>query len=170
MGARLDNGTTLSFSVSYPTITNHHHHRQWQRQRSPLQSRPYSGLIKRAAFEPTLTGPLLLILTRGPESLREPLQEFLLKPFASNRHDRNLVRAAYIVKTLKWLFALGLAARANDILTAWALNYWRFRKQGVSWSFDERTKKEVALVIGGCSGFGLLVTKGLAGKMKVVVS
>jgi all-trans-retinol dehydrogenase (NAD+) len=127
------------------------------------------GLIKRAAFEPTLTGPLLLILTRGPERLRQPLQQVLLKPFASGRHDRNLIRIAYIVKTLKWLFALGLAARVNDMLTAWAVNHWRLRKQGVPWSFDERTKKEIAVVTGGSSGFGQLTVKGLAGKMKVVV-
>lgn len=127
------------------------------------------GLIKRAAFEPALTGPLLVILTRGPERLRQPLQQFLLQPFASVGYQSNLVRVAYIVKTLKWLFALGLAARVNDFLTAWAMNHWRLRKQGVPWSFDERTKKEIAVVTGGCSGFGLLTVKGLAGKMKVVV-
>lgn len=126
------------------------------------------ALIKRAAFEPTLTGPLLLILTQGPERLRQPLQQFLLKPFASDRYDRDLVRVAYIVKTLKWLFALGLAARVNDILTAWAVNHWRLRKQGVPWNFDERIKKEIAVVTGGCSGFGLLTVKGLARHMKVV--
>jgi all-trans-retinol dehydrogenase (NAD+) len=121
------------------------------------------GLIKRAAFEPTLTGPLLLILTRGPEKLRQPLQRLILRLFASNRS------LAYVVKTLKWLFALGLAARVNDILTAWAMNHWRLRKQGVPWDFDSRTKKEIAVVTGGCSGFGYLTVKGLAGKMKVVI-
>jgi all-trans-retinol dehydrogenase (NAD+) len=127
------------------------------------------GLVKRAAFEPTLTGPLLLILTRGPERLRQPLQQLLLKPFAADRSEHNLVRVANIVKTLKWLFAFGLAARVNDILTAWAMNHWRVRKQGVPWNFDERTKKEIALITGGCSGFGQLVAQGLASKMRVVV-
>ena len=128
-----------------------------------------TGLIKRAAFEPILTGPLLLILTRGPENLRQPLQRFLLKPFASDRNDLNLVRVAYIVKTLKWLFAFGLAARVNDILTVWAQNHWRWSKPGVPWDFDARNKKEIAVVTGGCSGFGYLTVKGLVGKMKVVV-
>ena len=127
------------------------------------------GLIKRAPFEPTLTGPLLLILTRGPEKLRQPLQQLILRLFASSHHERSLVRVAYVVKTLKWLFALGLAARVNDILTAWAMNHWRLRKQGAPWDFDARTKTEIAVVTGGCSGFGYLTVKGLAGKMKVVI-
>jgi hypothetical protein len=126
------------------------------------------GLIKRAAFEPILTGPLLLVLTRGPTRLRRPLLQ-LLKLFASDGRDSSLVRVAYITKTLKWLFVLGLTARVNDILTAWAAGHWRWRKQGVPWSFDEPTKKEIAVVTGGCSGFGLLTVRGLAGKMKVVV-
>jgi all-trans-retinol dehydrogenase (NAD+) len=127
------------------------------------------GLIKRAAFEPTLTGPLLLILTRGPEKLRQPLQRLILRLFASNHHDGSLVRVAQVVKTLRWLFALGLAARVNDILTAWAMNHWRLRKQGAPWDFDARTKREIAVVTGGCSGFGHLTVKGLAEKMKVII-
>ena len=99
------------------------------------------GLINRAALEPTLTGPLLLILTRGPENIRQPLQDFLVKPFASDRHDLNLVRVGYVVKTLKWLFALGLTARFNDILTVWAQNHWRFSKPGVAWDFDSKNQE-----------------------------
>ena len=127
------------------------------------------GLVKRAALEPTLTGPLLYVLTRGPEKLRQPLKDFLLRLFASDNHAKNLVRVAYLIKTLKWLFAIGLAARVNNLLTAWALNHWRVRKQGVNWDFDESRKTEVAIVTGGCSGFGYLIVKGLAPKMKVVV-
>ena len=127
------------------------------------------GLVKRAALEPTLTGPLLYVLTRGPEKLRQPLKDLLLRPFGSKNPTQNLVRIAYIVKTLKWLFAIGLASRVNDLLTAWALNHWRMRKQGVNWDFDESRKTEIAIVTGGCSGFGYLTVKGLAPKMRVVV-
>jgi hypothetical protein len=123
------------------------------------------ALIKRAAFEPILTGPLLLVLTRGPTRLRQQL----LQLFVSDGHDSSLARVAYITKTLKWLFVLGLTAKVNDILTAWAAGHWRWRKQGVPWSFDEATKKEIAVVTGGCSGFGLLTVRGLASKMRVVV-
>ena len=112
---------------------------------------------------------LLRLPLRMPELRRQPLQQFILRLFASNRHERSLARVAYVVKTLKWLFALGLAARVNDILTAWAMNHWRLRKQGAPWDFDARTKKEIAVVTGGCSGFGYLTVKGLAGKMKVVI-
>ena len=126
------------------------------------------ALIKRTAFEPILTGPLLLVLTRGPTRLRQSLQQ-LLELFASDGHDSSLARVAYITKTLKWLFVLGLAAKVNAVLTAWAAGHWRWRKQGVPWSFDEATKKEIAVVTGGCSGFGLLTVCGLAGKMRVVV-
>ncbi len=127
------------------------------------------GLVKRAALEPTLTGPLLYVLTRGPEKLRQPLKDFVLRLFGTDNPTQNLIRVAYIVKTLKWLFAIGLASRVNDLLTAWALNHWRVRKQGVNWDFDESRKTEIALVTGGCSGFGYLTVKGLASKMRVVV-
>lgn len=127
------------------------------------------GLVKRAALEPHLTGPLLYILTRGPERFRQPLKDFLLRPFATDDYAKNLVRLGYLVKTLKWLFALGLAARVNNLLTLWALNHWKIRKQGVNWDFDESRKTEIAIVTGGASGFGLLTARGLATKMRVVV-
>lgn len=72
-----------------------------------------------------------------------------------------------LLRTLKWLFALGLAGKVNDRLNAWAQNHWQWRKQGAKWDFANQ--KEIAIVTGGCSGFGHLMVKGLAGKMKVVV-
>ncbi|KAJ9649696.1 hypothetical protein H2199_000475 [Coniosporium tulheliwenetii] len=118
------------------------------------------ALIKRAAFEPILTGPLLLALTRGPPELRLRL----LRAFPSLTNARRL---PVLLRTLKWLFALGLAGKVNDRLNAWAQNHWQWRKQGAKWDFANQ--KEVAIVTGGCSGFGHLMVKGLAGKMKVVV-
>ena len=127
------------------------------------------GYIKNAAFEPVLTGPLLYLLTRGPEPYRQRVRDVLLRPISSADYSTNLVRAEYLIKTLKWFFALGLASRVNGVLSAWAANHWRWTKQGVPWDFDERTKKEIAVVTGGCSGFGLLISKGLAERCKVVV-
>ena len=127
------------------------------------------GYLKNAAFEPVLTGPLLYLLTRGPEPYRQSVRDVLLRPFSSADYSTNLVRGAYLIKTLKWLFALGLVSRVNGVLSAWAANHWRWTKQGVAWDFDEKTKNEIAIVTGGCSGFGLLISKGLAEKCKVVV-
>lgn len=53
----------------------------------------------------------------------------------------------------------------NKTLNLLAQNHWRLLKQGVPWQLEEET----AVVTGGCSGFGLLITKGLAPKLHRVV-
>ncbi|KAF2180260.1 dehydrogenase/reductase SDR family member 8 precursor [Zopfia rhizophila CBS 207.26] len=106
--------------------------------------------IANTAFNPVLTAALLWVLTKGPPAVRDRLFE----RFATLRDPQRLSR---IVKTLKWLFALGLLGSVNKQLNKLALNSWRIRSEKKKWEWN----KEVAVVTGGCSGIGELVVKGL---------
>lgn len=68
-------------------------------------------------------------------------------------------------KILKALAGLVMIYGLNKTLNAIARNHWQIRKAGVPWQLDEET----AVVTGGCSGFGLLTTKGLARKIRKVI-
>jgi all-trans-retinol dehydrogenase (NAD+) len=117
------------------------------------------SILKRAALEPALTGPLLLFLTKAPEDLRIRVLRLLTEnPYRSNPHIERSIRA------LKVLFTLGVIRSLNVVLNRLALNHWRVKKQGAAWDFP----KEVAIVTGGSSGFGKLIAEGLAKKIKHV--
>lgn len=130
-------------------------------------------LLKYSAFEPAITGPLLLALTRGPPEL----QQRLLKPFQSNLLARNgSQRLERFVRTLKFLFVWGLIKRVNAGLNRLALNRWHvFSKPGRPWEFGVRESgangkfKELVLITGGCSGFGYEMVKAFAEKARVVI-
>ena len=115
-------------------------------------------LLQSLAFSPLFTGPLLLILLRGPPDLRQRL----LSPFQSNQNPlARRVSLPTIIKTVKWLFSLGLLATLNRALTTFTLNHGRVRHQGKGWNFENggKGKGEVILVTGGCMGFGLNMIK-----------
>jgi len=117
------------------------------------------GPVQRVALNPVLTGALLWAFTKSPPAIRERF----LHHFASLLDDRRIPR---LIKTLKWLFALGLVARVNRVLNTAALNAWRLKSEKRRWDW----KKEVAVVTGGCSGIGEVVVKGLMKKgVKVAV-
>jgi len=102
-----------------------------------------------------LAGSLLLVLTRGPGSLQEPI----LRLFGNPRSHQRLIAS------LKVLLALGLTGQVNALLSAWARNNWQVGEKA-AWKWDE----EVAVVTGGSNGMGALVVKGLAAKgLKVAV-
>ncbi|KAK3066494.1 hypothetical protein LTS18_001677, partial [Coniosporium uncinatum] len=119
------------------------------------------GLVRRASFEPLLVGPAILAITRGPPQVQEWLQRTL--PYIY-RDKRRLER---LIKTLQALFALGVLGKVNNGLNALARNHWHFRKPGQPWDFSGAV--EIAVITGGCSGFGHLMVQGLAGKAKIAV-
>jgi all-trans-retinol dehydrogenase (NAD+) len=112
--------------------------------------------IQTKALSPATTGLLLFALTLGPASLREKLAQRLSD-----------VALARVVKVLKALFALGVASRINSRLNEWALHQYRWRKSSTeTWNWP----KEIAVVTGGSSGIGAMLTKKLAYKgIKVIV-
>ena len=91
----------------------------------------------------------------------------LLNPFVTGTLVWSLTRARRAIKArsgystllilLKALLVLGTLKRINARLNSIALNHWRLRTDRSRWNWTE----EVAVVTGGCSGFGLLVTKRL---------
>lgn len=111
--------------------------------------------VKSSALSPATTGLLLFALTLGPSALREKLGKYL--------SDAALNRA---VRVLKALFALGLASRVNARLNEWALHNYRWKRSSTEvWNW----RKEVAVLTGGSSGIGALLTKKLAYKGITVV-
>lgn len=123
-------------------------------------------VTQQLAYEPLLTGPLLYILTRGPEHVRQRL----LQPFQANLLAKDgAARLDSAIKILKVMLFLGVLKRANQTLNQIALNGWYLpgMKPMAKWKWDGKT--EVVVITGGCSGFGYEMVKGFAGKAKVIV-
>ncbi|KAF2811653.1 NAD(P)-binding protein [Mytilinidion resinicola] len=114
---------------------------------------PLLSLTTSTALNPYITGPLLLLLTKIPQSLRDELLRRLSS--SSALHIQKALPTT--IKTLKWLVSLGLVTRVNRVLNQAALNGWRFRtsKEHKRWNWE----KEVAVVTGGSSGIGEAVVK-----------
>lgn len=70
-------------------------------------------------------------------------------------------------RTLQVLLGFWLVSRLNHALNMWARNHWCIRKPGQPWDFS--CDKEIAVVTGGSSGFGLLIAKGLSSHCRVAV-
>ena len=83
-----------------------------------------AALIKYTALEPLVTGPLLWVLTRGSADLRARV----LRPLGSLPYYQ--LSPTTLVRALKWLFALGVAARLNRLLNGLALNKWTVNDGG----------------------------------------
>lgn len=128
-----------------------------------LPMRHLSTLVSRSishiALNPVFTGSLLWVLTKGPLSLRARLVS-RFQPL------RDPLRQAQIIRTLKWLLAIGITKNINARLNSLALNSWRMKSEKANWQWDQ----EIAVVTGGCSGIGELVVKRLVRKgVKVAV-
>lgn len=113
-----------------------------------------NALFQNVALEPALTGPLLYLFSKKPELFRQ----HVLRRYPRLENET-------ILKTLKWLVALGVGRKLNDLLNRWALNNWQFTSKA-NWDWPE----EIVVLTGGSSGFGEKVAEGLAKKgLKVVV-
>ena len=113
------------------------------------------ALVEKVLLEPVITGPLLLLLWQRPQLFRQHVL---------TRFPR--LASTTGVTAVKWLVALGLVKKINQLANAWALSNWQITSRRSTWHWD----REIAVVTGGSSGFGELVTKGLANHgLKVVV-
>ncbi|KAF1813987.1 estradiol 17-beta-dehydrogenase [Eremomyces bilateralis CBS 781.70] len=100
-------------------------------------------------FSPVISGALLVLLTNGPDTLREPLQRLMASDGATKKG----------IQVLKYLFGIGIALNVNNALSSWALANWQnpFRARKDKW-----TGHELAVVTGGSNGIGSFISKGLA--------
>jgi len=121
-------------------------------------------LLSYAATEPLFTGALLGALTRAPLQYRSRLLKILGDAGLSPE------RIALLVKSLKYLLAIGVVRRLNKSLNKLALNHWNFfGKPGTPFNWSAVNKSELVVVTGGCSGFGYEMVKGFSKHARVVI-
>jgi len=101
-----------------------------------------AALIQYVLLNPIITGPLLYLLTQGPEQYKQ------LGPYLS----------AGAIIALKCLFALGIIHPINNFLNELANNNFRWKVEVYDWP------NEIAVVTGGANGFGRLMCEGLAAR------
>ncbi|KAL8243919.1 hypothetical protein R6Q59_010177 [Mikania micrantha] len=136
--------------------------------RSANMATAYTFLKDLVLLNPVVTGPLLYILTRGPEHVRDALLRGIhIDAISSILHSTNATALTRSVKVLKWLFAVGAISKINRTLTNLALNHWSFSKQGEPWDFQ--SGGEIICITGGSSGFGALMVKEFAEKVNVKI-
>ncbi|KAJ9603544.1 hypothetical protein H2200_011730 [Cladophialophora chaetospira] len=122
------------------------------------------ALVRYAATEPLLTGALLGALTRAPLQYRSRLLKLLGDAGLSAE------RIVLLIKSLKFLLAIGVAKRVNQSLNRLALNHWNFfGKPGTPFNWSAVNKSELVVVTGGCSGFGYEMVKGFSKHARVVI-
>ena len=122
------------------------------------------AFLRYAATEPFFTGALLAALTRAPLQYRSRFRKLLGDAGLSPE------RIALLIKSLKYLLAIGVARRINQSLNKLALNGWKlFGKPGAPFEWSAVNKSEIVVVTGGCSGFGYEMVKGFAKHAKVIV-
>lgn len=120
--------------------------------------------VRYTAAEPAVAGSLLFALTRAPLEYRQRLLQLL--------RDRGGLSATHIerlVRTLKFLLAIGIVRRVNQALNRLALNNWSLTRLGAPFDWDGARKTELVVVTGGCSGFGYEMVKGFSKHARVVI-
>lgn len=118
-----------------------------------------ASLIGKVALNPLFTAPLLLLLTRAPDEIREPVLQHL-RQYVS---EKTIAKA---VTTLTWLTALGLASWANEYLSELAQNNFRLRSEKDRYDWP----KEIAFITGAAGGFGSRMSKDLAAKGVTIIA
>lgn len=115
------------------------------------------SLVSRLAFNPFLTGAVVVLLRGVPEKIRnEVLSRLSISP------SRDLTLPATVAATL---FVVGLASRINAKLSDVSANAGRW-SQPTTWNWQ----KEIAVVTGGCSGIGQCIVANLVARnVKVAI-
>jgi len=119
---------------------------------------------KEILLSPYVSGPLLLYLTKINPAAAEKIPWFkdltLTLPFSFpfNLSNDVTLRATPLLKTVKYIFAIGVIIHLNRFFNRLALNYGHLKKQGVPWDFQTEGM-ETILITGGCSGFGKEMVK-----------
>lgn len=109
-----------------------------------------ASLIK-IVLNPAVSGALVLALTQAPASVRDPLVDALRQYISATNLNRT-------VTALKWLFGLGAYRVASTFLGDLAQNNFRLRSERHRYDWPN----EIAVVTGAASGFGRLISEGLA--------
>lgn len=116
-----------------------------------------ASIIRNTAFNPVITGGLLLALTRAPDNIRVPLLQKLQEVLSATT-------IANAITSLKWLFGLGLAKRISNAFSDLAQDNFNLRADSrYDWP------NEIVLVTGAAGGFGTLFCNDLAAKGLTVV-
>lgn len=111
-----------------------------------------AALLRSTLFNPVITAPLLIALTRGPPELRARiLAQFSKLPYGGPSEPG-------LIKALKYLVAFGLFSRINRFLNRLALNKWQLRQTTPPFN----PKEEICVVTGGSGGIGSEVIRNLA--------
>lgn len=127
---------------------------------------PFTVLKSLVLFNPIVTGGLLYILIKGPDSARDTLVRTARVEDAAAYF--NMTTEAFLAtsaKVLKWLFAIGLVTKINKYLSSFALNNWRLTPGGTPYNWT--AGKELVCITGGSSGFGALMVKRFVEKVNV---
>lgn len=110
-----------------------------------------AALIKYTLFNPVITGPLLYIFTIAPQGIQQPILQSL------NTYVSYVVLERAVI-ALKLLFALGIISTLNAFFSELAQNNFRWKSEQHRYDWP----KEIAVVTGGASGFGRLISEGFA--------
>ncbi|KAI0968930.1 NAD(P)-binding protein [Xylaria arbuscula] len=115
-------------------------------------------------FSPLLSGPLLLAVTRAPDTVRDVVSHLASRLPGLQGYMQNLDLAT-ATTVLRVLFVLSAIRRLNRTLNVMAANSWRLTaSKGWDWP------NEIAVVTGGSSGIGkLMVEKLVAIGVRVAV-
>lgn len=133
-----------------------------------IATKPFTLLKDLVLLNPLVTGPLLYILTRGPENVRNTLLRGAridaIAPYISSP-DGDVVKT--LIKVTKWMLAIGVVSKLNQFMTRLALNQWSLSPKGQR--FDFKNGREIICITGGSSGFGAIMVKDFSEKTNATI-
>lgn len=116
-------------------------------------------ILKTPPFHPLITGPLLLVLTKGPASIRDALLSNVAKYASADTISKGTT-------ALKAIFAFGLARQLHNYLSNLAQNNFRLTSEAHRYDWP----REIALVTGASGGIGAAIVTDFAAKGMTVIA